>query len=74
MSLAQQSAKINCCLLLQKSPSDILRMLEEARGKAAKKKTQVYEWHRSFRNGRESVNDDSRCGFFDTLGTLRIYF
>jgi hypothetical protein len=27
----------------------------------ATKKTQVYEWHKSFRDGRASVNDDPRC-------------
>jgi transposase len=26
------------------------------------KPTQVYEWHKSFRDGRASVNDDPRCG------------
>jgi hypothetical protein len=30
-------------------------MLEEAYGKVATKKTQVYKWHKSFRDGRASV-------------------
>jgi hypothetical protein len=36
-----------------------LRMLEEAHGKVVMKKTQVYEWHKRFRDGH--VNDDTRC-------------
>jgi hypothetical protein len=31
-------------------------MLEEAYVKAAMMKAQVYEWHKTFRNGRASVN------------------
>jgi transposase len=37
-------------------------MLVEACGKANMKKAQVYEWHKRFRDGRASVNDDPRCG------------
>jgi hypothetical protein len=36
-------------------------MLEEACGKVAVKKTQVYEWLKCFFNGCESV-DYTRCG------------
>jgi hypothetical protein len=31
-------------------------------GTAAVKKTQVYEWHKRYRDGRVSANDDPRCG------------
>jgi hypothetical protein len=36
-------------------------MLEEAHGKAAVKKTQVYDWHKRFCDGRAIVNNDPRC-------------
>jgi hypothetical protein len=32
-------------------------MLEEAYGKAAVKKTQIYKWHKRFHNGHASVFD-----------------
>jgi hypothetical protein len=36
-------------------------MVGEAFGRAALKKTQVYEWHKHFRDGRVSVHDEPRC-------------
>jgi hypothetical protein len=43
-------------------PSELLRMLEEAYGKATKKRTQVSKWHEHFREGYDSVTDDLYCG------------
>jgi histone-lysine N-methyltransferase SETMAR len=62
MSVTEQRTNIKFCVLLNKSPSETLRMLEKAYGKAAMKKTQVYRWHKRFRDGRASVNDDPRSG------------
>jgi histone-lysine N-methyltransferase SETMAR len=62
MSVTEQRTNIKFCVLLKKSPSETLRMLEKAYGKAAMKKTQVYKWHKRFRDGRASVNDDPRSG------------
>jgi hypothetical protein len=45
-------------------------MLEEAYGKAAMKKMQVYEQHKCFHGGCASVNGDPCCGLevcFDAL-------
>jgi hypothetical protein len=36
---------------MYKSRSETLQMLEEVYGKAAMKKTHVYEWHKRFRDG-----------------------
>jgi hypothetical protein len=36
-------------------PSETFQMFEEAYGKAATKKTQVYKWYKSFRDGHASV-------------------
>jgi hypothetical protein len=46
MSAADQSANITFCILLYKSPSEILRKLEEAHDEAAMKETQVYGWYK----------------------------
>lgn len=47
------------CVLLLKSPSQKLRMLEEAYSKATMKETQAYGWHK---RSREIVNNHPRCG------------
>jgi hypothetical protein len=41
-----------------KISSETLQMLEEAHGKAAMKKMQIYKWHK---HGHGSVNDDLHC-------------
>jgi hypothetical protein len=47
-----------CCTnLLQ----EILWILEEAYGKVEMKKTQVYQWHKCFHDGRASVSGDAPC-------------
>jgi hypothetical protein len=62
MSATEQRANIKCCVLQNESPSETLRMLAEAYGKAAMKKTQVYEYHKRFHDGRANVIDDPLCG------------
>jgi hypothetical protein len=59
--LHTERVNFKCCVLLNKSPSETLQMLEEAYGEAAMKKTQVYEWYKGFRDGHASVNNDPRC-------------
>jgi hypothetical protein len=47
MPATEQYTKIKCCVLLLKSPSETLQMLEEVYGKTVKK-MQAYEWHKLF--------------------------
>jgi hypothetical protein len=42
-------------------------MLKEAHVRAAMKEAQVYKWHKRFRDGRSSVNNDS------LLATVNFY-
>ena len=37
-------------------------MLQMAFGQSCMHQASVFEWHKRFKEGRESVNDDERCG------------
>ena len=37
-------------------------MLHTAVGESCKNQASVFEWHKRFKEGRESVRDDERCG------------
>ena len=37
-------------------------MLQAAFGASCMNRAPVFEWHKSFKEGRESVGDDERCG------------
>lgn len=62
MKDTEQRANIKFCVLLHKSPSETLRLLQEAYGEAAMKKTQVFSWHKRFSEGRVIIKDDQRTG------------
>jgi hypothetical protein len=62
MSPTEQQVNIKYCVEPHESPSEILRMLEEACCEVTMKETQAYEWHKHFRDGSASVNDDQSRG------------
>jgi ribosomal protein S25 len=62
MSLVEQRTNVKFCVLLEKSPSETVSFLNKAYGDTAMKKSQVFEWHKRFREGRVSVDDDKRSG------------
>ena len=37
-------------------------MLQTAFGASCMNRTSVFEWHKRFKEGRETVRDDERCG------------
>ena len=38
------------------------RMLQTAFGASCMNRASVFEWHKKFKEGSESVRDDERCG------------
>ena len=60
--MEEQRICIKFCVKLGKTGSETLEMLKTAFGDAALAKTAVYEWHKRFKEGRESVKDDERAG------------
>ena len=51
---------IKCCFKLEKMPR--YGMLQTAFRPSCMNQASVFEWHKRFKEGRESVRDDERCG------------
>ena len=54
----QQRSSIKFCVKNDISAAETLRMLQKAFGEQAMSKTQAYEWHKMFKEGREGVEDE----------------
>ena len=53
---------IKFCFKLGKNATEIYGMLQTAFRPSCKNRASVFEWHKRFKEGRESVRDDERCG------------
>ncbi|XP_053390617.1 protein GVQW3-like [Mercenaria mercenaria] len=60
--LTEQRAAIKFCVKLNKTPSETMNMLSDANLKPPVCRALVYKWHKRFREGRESLEDDSGRG------------
>ena len=47
-------------------------MLQTVFGASCINRTSVFEWHKRFKEGRESVRDDERCGKSKVVNTLEL--
>lgn len=65
----EQRVCLKFCVLNEISCADSLRMLEKAYGDSVLSKTQVYEWYKAFKDGREIVEDLPRSGRPSTSST-----
>ena len=50
------------CFKLGKKATEMYGMLQTAFGASCMNRASVFEWHKRFKEGRESVRDDERCG------------
>ena len=50
------------CFKLRKNVTETYGMLQTAFGASWLNRASVFEWHKRFKEGRESVRDDERCG------------
>ena len=66
-SLEQRYA-IKFCAKLGKSGSETLQLLRTAYGDAVLSSAQVLRWHKTFKDGRESVEDEQHAGRPSTSG------
>ena len=53
---------IKFCFKLGENDTEMYRMLQTAFGASCMNRASVFEWHKRFKEGRESVRDDERCG------------
>jgi hypothetical protein len=67
-SLEQRYA-IKFCAKLGKSGSKTLQLLSTAYEDAILSSAQVFRWHKAFKDGRESVEDEQRAGRPSTART-----
>ena len=52
---------IKFCFKLEKKATETYGMLQTAFGASCMNRASVFEWHKRFKEGRESVRDDERC-------------
>ena len=53
---------IELCFKLGKNAPETYGMLRATFGASCMNRASVFEWHKRFKEGRESVRDDERCG------------
>ena len=53
---------IKFCFKLGKNATEMYRILQTAFRPSCMNRVSVFEWHKRFKEARESVRDDERCG------------
>ena len=53
---------IKFCFKLGKNATETYGMLQTAFGASCMNRASVFEWHKRFKEGRQSVRGDERCG------------
>ena len=53
---------IKFCFKLGKNATETYGMLQTAFGAFCMNRASVFQWHKRFKESRESVRDDERCG------------
>ena len=57
------------CFKLGKIATETYEMLQTAFGASCMNRASVFEWHKRFKEGRESVRDDEGCGRYKEVNT-----
>lgn len=65
----EQRICIRFCVKLGKTGAETIAMMRQAFGANAMTRSKIFEWHKCFREGRISVEDDSRSGRPSTFST-----
>ena len=63
---------IKFCFKHGKKATETYGMLQTAFGASCMNGPSVFEWHKRFKEGRESVRDDERCGRYKEVNTPEV--
>ena len=63
---------IKFCFKLGKTTPETYGILQTAFGTSCMNRASVYEWHKRFKEGMESVRDDERCGRSQEVRTAEL--
>ena len=63
---------IKLCFKLGKNATEMYGMLQTAFWASCMNRASVFEWHKRFKEGTESVRDDSRCGRSKEVNTPQL--
>ena len=68
--ILEERYAIKFCFKLGKNATETpYRMLQTAFGASCMNRASVFEWHNIFKEGRESVRNDERCGLSKEVNT-----
>ena len=63
---------IKFCFKLGKNATETYGMLQTAFGESCMNRAWVFEWHKRFKEGRDSVRDDERCARSKEVNTPQL--
>jgi hypothetical protein len=66
----EQRAAIKVCVILKKTATETFEILKSVYGEEYLLRTSVFEWHKRFKEGQESLQDDERQGRPSTSRTI----
>ena len=72
MKLLEERSAIKFCFKLGKNATETYGMLQNAFGPSYMNRASVFEWHKRFKEGRESVWEDERCGRSKEVNTTQL--
>ena len=68
----QERYAIEFCFKLGKNATETYGMLQTAFRPSCMNRVSVFEWHKRFKGGRESVRDDEWCGRSEEVNTPQL--
>ena len=68
----EEKYAIKFCFKLEKNATETYGMLQSAIRPSCTNRASVFEWHKRFKEGRESVRGDERCGRCKEVNTPQL--
>ena len=63
---------IKLCYKLRKNATETYGMLQQTFRPSCMRRVSVFKWHKTFKEGRESLTDDERCRRSEEVRTLEL--